>query len=132
MRKFLTIAPLMLAACSMGADLPVAKAQADIVHKLLANGQCAQIRDKASSEFQKATPVQNWAGTCAKVANGLGAFKSAAETGFSDQYTTDAGHIITLSYDATFEKGEAKEQFVLLISGGQARIGGYHIQSDIL
>jgi|GEM_PF-947990 len=132
MRNLLTGAALLaLTGCSIGADMPVARAAVDTVHAQLNGGQCAQIRDKAADDFKQLSSAESWKTMCAQLAAGLGKFVSLKEVGWNDQYTTGAGHIIRLNYDSKFEKAKATEQFLFRIEAGRASLVGYHVNSDV-
>ena len=40
--------------------------------------------------------------------------------------------MVTINYQAQYEKGAASEQFVFRIDGGKALLAGYNINSDAL
>ena len=131
MRRFLAGAALLaLAGCSAGADLPVARAGVDKVHSQLNGGQCAEIRDQASTEFKELSSAESWKTVCDQLAAGLGKFVSLAQVGWNDEVGTN-GHIIRINYDSEFEKGKAQEQFLFRIDGGKAVLVGYHVNSDV-
>ena len=126
----MSAALLALAGCSVGADLPVARAGVDAVHGQINGGKCPAIRDAAAIDFKQLSTAESWKAICDQIGARLGKFVSLKETGWNDEQGTN-GHIIRVTYDSEFEKGKATEQFLFRIEGGAASLVGYHVNSDV-
>jgi hypothetical protein len=61
----------------------------------------------------------------------LGAVKGSKQTLWK-VFVGTGGTQVTLDYETDFEGGQAREDFVWLVGGAQARLLGYHINSNAL
>jgi hypothetical protein len=124
-------AVVVLAGCSIGADVPAAKNAAEKLHRQLDAGKFAEIYRGSSQEMKSAIPEAGLVQLLDAVHRKLGKFVSAPDPGWNDQLNT-GGHFITLSYQSKYERGEATETIVFRIDGGAAKLAGYNIQSQAL
>lgn len=132
MRKLgILVVAAMLAGCSIGADVPLAKTAAASFHQQLDAGKFAETYTASAPELHAAATQQQWVGLLDVVHRKLGNFKSAPEPGWNDQFNT-GGHTIVLTYKSTYEHGTATEELVYKIEGGKALLLGYHITSNAL
>jgi hypothetical protein len=132
MRRMMAGAAIaLLAGCSLGADLPVAKAEADKFHRMFDAGQCAEIYRGAGPDLTGAITAADWATMCNGLHAKLGKFKSAADPGWLDQWNNGT-HQFVLNYESEYEKGAAKEEFVFRTKGDKLMLAGYHVSSDAL
>lgn len=120
-----------LAACSAGADVPKATEAVADFRKHMAEGKCDAIYGTAAAEFRGATSKERWHQLCEVFRTKLGAFNSGNQTGWNDQYVNGL-HLITLTYETSFVRGEGIEQFTYRIDNGKAKLAGYHVNSDAL
>jgi hypothetical protein len=124
------IAALLLSTlcCSMTKDKEAAARAVEKFHGQLNQEQYHDIYAQASEEFRKATSEEELTTFLSAVHRKLGALKSADQTGWHVNYTT-FGTIVTLGYDSTFDEGKAAEQFIWRVSGDQAILIRYDINS---
>ena len=120
-----------LGGCSFGKDVPVAEKAVDAFHTQLNAGQFDAIYNEGGAALKAATTRADMVALLNAVHRKLGGFKSGKTQGWNDNVTTD-GHTITLSYAASYQNGAADEQFVYRLTGGQAQLVGYHVNSNQL
>ena len=125
------IACAILAGCSPSADTGAAENAISSFHSDLNAGNFDKIYDGASSELKAAATKEKFSQILNAVHSKLGTFKSGKSTGWNDNVTT-SGHFVTISYEATYEKGAAAEDFVYRVIGDRAALVGYHVNSDAL
>jgi len=130
-RRMMIAAVLALGGCSFGKDVPVAEKAVDAFHAQLDAGQFDAIYTAASADLKARAKQADMVALLSAVHRKLGSFRSGKTQGWNDNIDT-AGHMITLSYSATYQNGTADEQFVYRLDGGQARLAGYHVNSDQL
>lgn len=120
-----------LGGCSFGKDVPIAEKAADAFHAQLDAGQFDAIYAGGSADLKATAKPADMTALLSAVHRKMGAFKSGKTAGWNDNVTTD-GHMITLNYSATYQNGAASEEFVYRMDNGQARLAGYHINSNQL
>ena len=125
------VAAGLLAGCSMKADMDAGGKAIDAFHRTLDAGQFQQIWTESAPDMKSATTPDRLNALLDAVHRKLGRFKSGSQVGFNDN-VSPAGHMLTVNYQAQYEKGTAGEQFVFRIDGGRALLAGYHINSDAL
>jgi Protein of unknown function (DUF3887) len=121
----------VVAACSPSADTKVAEDAISSFHADLNAGNFDTIYDRSASDMKAATSKDKFAKILNAVHSKLGLFKSGKSDGWNDNVTT-GGHFVTISYQASYERGAAAENFVYRVEGPQAVLAGYHINSDAL
>ena len=121
----------VLAACSPGTDTKAAEDAISSFHADLNAGNFDKIYDRSGSELKTATPKDKFTKILNAVHSKLGSFKSGKSDGWNDNVTT-GGHFVTISYQASYDKGSAAENFVYRVDGNQAVLAGYHVNSDAL
>ena len=120
-----------LGGCSFGKDVPIAEKAIDGFHAQLDAGHYDAIYDAGSADLKATAKKEEMNALLAAVHRKLGAFKSGKTDGWNDNVTT-GGHLVTLSYSASYEHGAAAEQFVYRLAGSQAQLAGYHVNSNAL
>jgi len=133
MMRRLGVAVLLcvLAGCSAGADVAVAEKAVARFHMMLDAGQNAQIYEESVSEMKNAASEDKLGALLAAVHRKLGTVKKAEQRGWNDQVNT-GGHFVTLNYATSYAQGDAAETFVYKISGENAQLVGYNINSSAL
>ena len=134
MRKVM-IAALGLAAvaagCSPLQDTKSTDAAITDFHQKLNAMDFAGIYAASSAEMKGAETPARMVAIFAVVHRKLGNFQSGKDVGWNDNVNT-SGHFLAVNYSAQYERGAATESFVYRIDGAQARLAGYHINSDAL
>lgn len=120
-----------LAACSPGADTKVAEDAISSFHADLNTGNFDKIYDRAGSDLKAAATKDKFTKILNAVHSKLGMYKGGKSDGWNDNVTT-GGHFVTISYQASYEKGAAAENFVYRVEGNRALLSGYHVSSDAL
>jgi hypothetical protein len=125
------IGTLALTGCNPAADTKAADAGVVAFHQAMDAGRYGDIYDRASPEMKTSMSREEFIKFLAGLHGKLGAFQSGATTNWNDNSTT-SGHYLSLERSAKFERGPATEDFVFRIDGAQARLAGYHINSNAL
>jgi hypothetical protein len=125
------LAASLLGGCSMKADMDAGAKAIAAFHQAVDAGQYRKVWADSAQDMKGATPEERLTALLDAVHRKLGRFKSGNQIGFNDN-VSGAGHMLTINYQAQYEKGAAAEQFVFRIDGGRALLGGYHINSDAL
>lgn len=122
---------LMLAGCSATADISGAEKGIVKFHRQLDAGEFDAIYDDASKDMKRATHPKQFVPVLEAVHRKLGKFKKGKVVGWNVNYTT-GGNLVSLGYEAEYERGEAMENFVFRMDGKTALLAGYHINSTAL
>ena len=122
---------LALWGCGAGESLGVAKAGVARVHQQMNAEQFADIYAQAAPPFRNATASQDFLDFMSAIHRKLGKVQDATQTSFFVNYTT-SGLQVRVNYKTKFESGEAQEEFLWVVSGKQAALLGYHINSTAL
>ncbi|MEW9572437.1 DUF4019 domain-containing protein [Rhodanobacter sp. Si-c] len=122
---------VLLAGCSMSADVGVAERQVVQFHQQLDAGQLQQIYTGASDRLREATSEQDMQALLAAVHRKLGVVKSSVRGAWSVHAGT-TGTFVSLSYRTHFSEGDATERFDYQLEGDKALLAGYHINSNTL
>lgn len=117
--------------CGTSKDIGKAEAAVANVHAQLNAGSFQQIYKDSDDSFKSATSQEHFIAILDAVHRKLGTVQSAEREGFFVNYGT-TGEMIRLNYSTRFDTGTADEQFVFRVSGNEARLVGYHINSDLL
>jgi hypothetical protein len=120
-----------LVGCSPAADTKAAEEAVTKFHQGLDAAQFEAIYADAAEDLKKVSSAQTFVPLLTAIQRKLGVSKSTQQQTWRVNYAT-SGTFITLSYATVFEGGDATEQFVFRISGAQARLAGYHINSEAL
>ena len=126
----IVIATLALSGCNPAADTKAADAGVVAFHQAMDAGRYAEIYDGASPEMKTSMSRDDFIKFLAALHGKLGEFQSGATTNWNDNSTT-SGHFLSLERSAKIQRGPATEDFVF-IDGSQARLAGYHINSNAL
>src|SRR5258708_33833825 len=131
MRKLTAALLVVLAGCSMSADTKMAEEAVARFRTMLDAAQFEAIYAESADDLRKATTRDKFIAFLEAVHKKLGITKSAKEESWNVNYHT-SGTFITLSYGTSYERGDAREQFVYRLQGVNAKLAGYHITSDAL
>jgi hypothetical protein len=118
-----------LAACSVSAETKQAEQAIQHFHELLDAGQSVAIYESAADDLKKVSSQQEFVAFLDAVHRKLGVSRSASKKGWNVNYGL-SGKFITLNYTTVYAEGEASEQFVYRVAGGQALLAGYHVNSN--
>lgn len=122
---------LALAGCSSAGDLAAADREVARFHQMLNSAQLNQIYEGASPDMHRTTTKERFVEFLDAVHRKLGRVRKAERQSFNVQVGT-GGRMTTVQYRTDFEAGPAQETFVFRTSGADAKLAGYHINSDPL
>ena len=122
---------LLLAGCSASEDISVAEKGITKFHRQLNAGEFDAIYDDASKDMKHATHPKQFVPLLEAVHRKLGKFKKGKVAGWNVNYTT-GGNLVSLGYEAEYERGNAAENFVFRMDEKEALLAGYHINSAAL
>jgi hypothetical protein len=127
----LFILSVMIAGCGAPKDLANTDLAVSKFHAQLDAGSFQQIYDDSGDAMKNAAPEKRFIDFLSAVHRKLGFVKSASRRGFHINWRT-SGKTVTVSYATRFDQDIAEEQFVFHVSGDDAQLIGYHINSDAL
>jgi major membrane immunogen (membrane-anchored lipoprotein) len=130
-RRFLFVSALLLGGCGSSDNLRIAKEATTHVHTQMDSEQFTQIYSEADDALRAATKQQDFLDFISAVHRKLGKVQNATQTSFFVNFST-SGTRVRLNYQTKFDAGEAQEEFIWKIKGGQAALVGYHISSNAL
>jgi hypothetical protein len=122
---------LLLGGCSMKEDMAAGDKAVAAFHQALDAGRFQQIWAQSAADMKATTAQDRLVALLDTAHRNLGRFKSGSQIGFNDNVST-GGHMLTVNYQAQYERGPATEQFVFRIDGGRALLAGYRVNSDAL
>jgi hypothetical protein len=122
---------LVLWSCGAGDSMRIAEGGVERVHQQMNAEQFTDIYAEADPALRASSASQDFLDFMTAVHRKLGNVQSAKRTHFFVNFTT-AGTRVTLNYETKFGGGDAQEEFVWAVSGKQAKLFGYHINSMAL
>jgi outer membrane biogenesis lipoprotein LolB len=125
------MAAFLLAGCSSDESLTAVRSQISHFREQMASQQFHQIYAEASDDLKKSSTEQQMVDLLAAINRKLGAVADAKENGWKVDFRT-TGSMVTLSLKTQFERGSGIETFVYRISGKDALLMGYHVNSNDL
>ena len=131
MRKLIAFLAVVIAGCSMSADTKMAEAAVTRFHAMLDAAEFGSIYAESADELKDVTTQEKLVAFLGAVHKKLGVTKSSNKQSWNINYHT-SGTFITLTYATVYEGGDASEQFVYRLRGADAKLGGYHINSEAL
>jgi len=118
-------------ACSLTKGRSIAEQAVFKFHDMYNTEQYQDIYDQTDDAFKKSTKQEDFLAILQAMQRKLGMVKESTPITWYVNATT-LGTIVTLTYDTEFTEGHAKEQFVFRVSGDQAKLYGYYINSPLL
>jgi hypothetical protein len=126
------LAPLLVvSSCSLTKGKEIGEHAAVEFHNQFNARQYHEIYAQADEGFRKATSENDTVALFEAVHRKLGTVKNANPVGWHVN-ATPAGTVVTLAYDTEFTEGKASEQFVFYVSGDNAKLFRYDINSPLL
>lgn len=126
---WLLIPAFMLLGCSMSKDSEIAEKKVPEFHLLLDSGRFSEIYSASSDELKKVSKESDFVALLEGVHRKLGNNKTSERQTWNVNYNT-SGTFVTLTYKTTYSEGDASEQFVYRIQDGEAKLAGYHVNSN--
>jgi hypothetical protein len=127
------LACLLFSSCaSTSNDVFMAKAAVAQFHQRLDAQQYHEMYAAADAKLHQETTEDDFTKLMTAVHGKLGNVTNATATGWNVSWYAGTGTTVRLGYKTTFASGAADEAFVWRISGGQALLYGYNINSNDL
>ena len=132
-RTYLSLAiALFLSGCSSNSSEVVAgESGVRRFHEMLDTHRFEQIYRESAQEMKIATSEQDFIQFLDAISRKLGASSVASKKAWTVTYGT-TGRFVSLTYSTSFAQGEATEKFVFKVSGAEASLAGYNINSMAL
>ena len=128
----LTLAFVALtASCSLTKGKEQGERAVEKIHQQFNAEQHAEIYQQGSDKFKEAVTEAQFTEFFEIVHRKLGTVENATQTGWNVNATT-RGTVVTLDYETKFSEGKGNEQFSFLISGEQASLLTYEVNSPLL
>ncbi|MES2987567.1 MAG: hypothetical protein V4808_06660 [Pseudomonadota bacterium] len=118
-------AMVALSGCSTADDTKAARDAVGTFRQQFAAAQYPAIYQAAAADLKSTVTEAQFAEQVGKFHDGLGALKTATETGWS----ADANGLVTLNFDSEYANAKTKEDFVYRIADGKALLAGYNIKT---
>jgi hypothetical protein len=131
---FLLLSGLALAvtnSCSLAKSKEISEVAVKRFHDQFNTAKFTDIYRETDDQFKQAVSEQEFSDLLQAVQRKLGTVKDVKGSSWGVN-TTTAGAMATLSYDVEFTEGRAAEQFVFHITGNQAKLVRYNINSPLL
>jgi hypothetical protein len=117
---------LCLTGCGVARGKKLAASEVDTFHQRFNSGRVEDIYLAASPNLQNSTSKFEFDRFVQSFRNKLGSCTASSQTNWAASAGSN-GTVVTLTYDSHFERGEAKETFVFLVTDNLADLLGYHI-----
>jgi hypothetical protein len=114
-----------------GKTQEICEREVDKFHALLNEGKFKELFDASGQELKDVTSEEEFTQFLDAVHRKLGAAGEKKLTGWHVNYNT-RGNFVDLGYETTFAGDKAAEKFTFIVSGDQARLVGYHVNSKAL
>ena len=122
---------VLVASCSVTKGKEIGESAVARFHNQFNAGQYHDIYAQADEGFRKGTSEADTLAMFDAVHRKLGTVKNTNQTNWRVN-TTTAGTVVTLTYKTEFTEGNATEQFTFHVSGDNARLFHYNINSPLL
>jgi hypothetical protein len=127
----LALSCIFVASCGAKKDLTSTNSAVAKFHAQLDAGNFDQIYADSDDAMKQAITKGKFTDLLSAVHRKLGNVKSAIRKTFFINWDT-SGETIRVTYETQFESDNTEEQFVFTVSGKEAKLVGYHINSDVL
>jgi hypothetical protein len=133
MRRMIGIiaAALTVGGCSFGQAKGAAEAGAAQFHQMLDAGRFHDIYAGTSDDFRRVTTEAEFGRLLQMIHERLGAVRQTSESDWRVNFS-GGSDMVVLHYATQFASGRGSEEFVYRVSGGSARLAGYHLNSTDL
>ena len=122
---------LTISGCSTSKDTELAEKKVAEFHSLLDTKRFGEIYATSADDLRTAAKEQEFLALLEAVNRKLGTVKQADRQAWNVNYHT-SGVFVTLTYKTAYTEGDASEQFIYRITDGQAKLVGYHVNSNVL
>ena len=131
----LSIITFIFAALTVSCSLTKGKEQGERAveefHRQFNDGQYQEIYRQGDDKFREAVNEAEFVEFLGAVKRKIGSVNKATPTGWNVNATM-MGTVVTLGYEVEFSDGKGVEQFSFLVSGEQAKLLRYDVNSPLL
>jgi len=120
-----------LCGCGAKEEIQTAEAAVGQFHEQLNAESFAQIYEGSDTAMKNAASQEKFVALLGAVHRKLGWVQNSNRQTFFFNYGTN-GKTIRLTYSTQFDNDKAAEEFIFRVSGKEAFLMGYHINSDAL
>jgi hypothetical protein len=133
MGKLTAIMAVALAAgaCSFSQAKETGEAAVVEFHQMMEAGRFHEIYAGASDDLRHMATEAEFSATLHQLHDRLGAVRQTTESDWRVDFT-NGNDVVQLQYATEFASGRGQEEFVYQMSGGAARLAGYHVRSPLL
>jgi hypothetical protein len=124
-------AALAAGGCSFSQGKSAAEAGAAQFHQMLDAGRFHDIYAGTSDDFRRVSTEAEFVRLLQLIHDRLGAVRQSSESDWRVNFSGGSGTVV-LHYATQFASGRGSEEFVYRVSGGNARLAGYHLNSTDL
>jgi hypothetical protein len=121
----------VITSCSVTKGKEIGERAVAQFHDQFNAGQYHDIYSQTDEGFRKGTSESDTLALFDAMHRKLGTVKHTTQTEWHVNATT-AGTVVTLAYNTEFTEGNATEQFVFYVSGDNARLFHYNVNSPLL
>lgn len=121
----------LTAACSLTKGKEQAERAVERFHNQFNAGQYQEIYQQGDAKFKEAVTEAEFVQLLEAIRRKLGTVGNSMQTGWRVNATT-MGTVAMVGYDVHFSEGQGTEQFSFLISGEQASLLRYDVNSPLL
>ena len=100
-------------------------------HQMVDSGRYQEIYRNSDPELKRITSEEQMTALLAQVHDRMGTVRSSRQSSFNINANNGVSRVV-LTYNTEFTSGRATENFNYRVEGGQARLAGYHINSNDL
>ena len=119
---------MILTGCSAEAETAPAENGVAEFRQLMASGRYRDIYSAAAEDFRQTGSETTALRFLEHVADTLGPVRESTKQRWRVT-TGSSGTMVALGYTTEFARGRGTEEFVFRVSGGTAKLAGYHINS---
>ncbi len=121
----------LTASCSLTKGREQAERAVEQFHKQFNAGQYQEIYQQSDAKFKEAVTETEFVQLLEAIRRKLGTVENSTQIGWRGNATT-MGTVAMVDYDVQFSEGKGTEQFSFLISGEQANLLRYNVDSPLL
>lgn len=121
----------LTASCSLTKGREQAERAVEQFHKQFNAGQYQEIYQQSDAKFKEAVTETEFVQLLEAIRRKLGTVENSTQIGWRVNATT-MGTVAMVDYDVQFSEGKGTEQFSFLISGEQANLLRYNVDSPLL
>jgi hypothetical protein len=124
-------AGLSLAGCAFEQPKQAAEAAVVEFHHMLDAGRFHEIYAGASDDMRRMATEAEFSHTLQLIHDRLGSVQQTSESDWRVDFS-NGNDVVQIHYATQFASGRGEEEFIYQVSGGAARLAGFHVRSPLL